>query len=71
MSWRISKWETISEIIARTQPVLDRYLEQGYKKIIVVAHGGVIRRYTGINVIEHCEVATVQYEKDFQCFQWV
>ena len=65
------KWETISEIIARSQPVLNRYLELGYKKIIIVAHGGVIRRYTGIGMIAHCEVMTIQYEKDFKCFQWI
>lgn len=38
-------WETITEIIARTKPVFDRYLSEGYEKIIVVAHGGVIRRH--------------------------
>lgn len=41
------KWETIPEIIARTKPVLDKYADLGYKKIIVAAHGGVIRRYSG------------------------
>ena len=64
-------WETITEIINRSQPVLDKYLEKGYKKIIVVAHGGVIRRYTGISSISHCEVTTIQYEKGFECFKWV
>lgn len=67
----IRKWETISEIISRSQPVLDKYLESGYKKIIVVAHGGVIRRYTGISLIDHCKAITIQYEKGFTCFQWV
>jgi len=65
------KWETITEIIERTKPVLDRYADAGYEKIAVVAHGGVIRRYTGIAQIEHCEIREVEYSKDFQCFGWV
>lgn len=65
------KWETIKEIIKRTQPVLNRYLDEGYKKIIVVAHGGVIRRYTGVALINHCEMAQIDYHKDFQCYGWV
>lgn len=65
------KWETITEIIERTKPVLDRYADMGYDKIMVVAHGGVIRRYTGIADIAHCEVCEVDYSKDFECFGWV
>jgi len=65
------KWETISEIIARTQPVLDKYLEFGYEKILVVAHGGVIRRYVGEGLIPHCAAYEIEYEKDFSCFGWV
>ncbi len=64
-------WETISEIIARTKPVFDRYLSEGYEKIIVVAHGGVIRRYTGVADIPHCGVTEVEYTKDFKCYGWV
>jgi len=65
------RWETITEIIERTKPVFDRYAEAGYDKIIVVAHGGVIRRYTGIADIAHCEVCEVKYNKNFECFGWV
>ncbi len=65
------KWETITEIIQRTKPVFDRYLDWGYEKIAVVAHGGVIRRYTGVGVIAHCEVAEVEYSKEFRCYGWV
>jgi len=65
------KWETIAEIIQRTKPVLDRYVDMGYEKIMVVAHGGVIRRYTGIADIAHCEVCEAAYSKDFECFGWV
>ena len=65
------KWETITDIIERTRHVFDRYEAQGYGKIIVVSHGGVIRRYTGITDIVHCEVHKVDYSKDFKCFGWV
>ena len=60
-------WETITEIINRSKPVLDKYLHLGYEKIIVVAHGGVIRRYTGIGLIDR----EVEYTKDFICYGWV
>ena len=70
-SGEMRKWETITEIINRTKPVLDRYVDQGYEKIAVVTHGGVIRRYTGITDITHCDVYEVQYAKDFECFGWV
>ncbi len=67
----IRKWETITEIINRSKPVFDKYIDLGYKKILVVAHGGVIRRYTGVGLIGHCEVCEVDYSKDFACFGWV
>ena len=65
------KWETITEIIRRTKPVLDKYFDMGYEKIAVVAHGGVIRRYTGVGLIAHCEVCEVDYTKDFVPHGWV
>lgn len=65
------KWETISEIIMRTKPVMDKYCNLGYSKIIVVAHGGVIRRYTGVGHIDHCDVTQVEYDKNFKCYDWI
>lgn len=67
----VKKWETITEIIRRSKPVLDKYVDLGYEKIIIVAHGGVIRRYTGVGLINHCEACEVDYSKDFKCFDWV
>ena len=37
------KWESLTEIISRIKPVIDKYYTLGYKKIVVVSHGGVIR----------------------------
>lgn len=65
------RWETISEIIERTKPIMDKYYDLGYEKIIVVAHGGVIRRYTGIGVIEYGGVLEMEYDKDFECYGWL
>ena len=65
----IRNWEPISEIIARTKPVLDKYLH--YDKVIVVAHGGVICRYHGVSLIDHCEICEVEYNSDFECYNWV
>ena len=65
------KWETILEIIARTKPVLDKYAALGYEKIAVVAHGGVIRRYTGVGLIAHGEVCEIEYTPDFAPFGWI
>lgn len=65
------RWETIASIIARTKPVLDRCAAQGYEEIAVVAHGGVIRRCTGVGLIAHGEVCKIEYTKDFIPFGWV
>ena len=67
----VRKWETITEIINRSKPVFDKYVDLGYERIAVVAHGGVIRRYTGVGLIQHCEICEVDYSKDFKCFGWV
>ena len=65
------KWETIAEIIQRSKPVFDKYVDLGYEKIIVVAHGGVIRRYTGKAFIGYCEACEISYSKSFSCFGWI
>ncbi|MBQ8638971.1 MAG: hypothetical protein IJ468_07370 [Lachnospiraceae bacterium] len=59
------------EPISRSKPVFDKYVDLGYEKIMVVAHGGIIRRYVGIGLIDHCEVFEVEYSKEFSCFGWV
>ena len=63
--------KTIDEIINRVKTTLDEYLGQGLNKIIVVTHGGVIRRFIGHSKIEHCKPYEVDYCKDFPCYRWV
>ena len=65
------KWETITEVTNRSKPIMDKYLNMGYKKIIVVCHGGIIRRFTGEGKIDHCHIKSVTYTKDFKCFGWI
>lgn len=63
------KWESIDEMINRINPVLERYLN--YNKIIVVAHGGVIRRFVGKANIEYCTPYEVEFSSNFKHFKWV
>ena len=65
------RWETLEELVRRTKPVLDHYLAEGYEKIAVVAHGGLIRRYTGELVIGFCHVSEMVYSADFRCYGWI
>ncbi|MBR2402023.1 MAG: hypothetical protein IKB01_04515 [Lachnospiraceae bacterium] len=66
-------------IIQRKQSIKTNQMGMGNKekrvlwndKIMVVAHGGVIRRYTGVGLIKHCEVCEIDYTRDFECFGWV
>lgn len=65
------KWETISQIIRRIDPVLHKYWAAGYEKIAVVAHGGVIRRLTGQGIVPHCAPETVEYNGSYDYHGWV
>jgi broad specificity phosphatase PhoE len=64
-------WETMAECVSRVCSVLDKYLEQGYQKIAVVAHGGVLRRFVGKGKIGYCAIYEVDYNKKFECFGWI
>ncbi len=65
------KWEKMEEIIARVDPVIHAYYELGYKKVIIVAHGGVIRRFTGDANVHYCTPYLVEYNGSYDYFQWV
>jgi hypothetical protein len=49
--------------------VIKKYLK--YDKIIVVAHGGVIRRFTGVAEVNYCVPYEVEYDENFICHDWV
>lgn len=63
------KWETVSQLSARVCPVLDRYAH--YDKIVVVTHGGVIRRFIKQIKIEYAQPYLVQVTSPVQCYGWV
>ena len=63
------KWETIAEIKKRVMEVMNKYLK--HSKIIVVAHGGVIRRFTGDAIVEYCTPYMVNYTEDFIGYDWI
>ncbi|MBQ3088475.1 MAG: histidine phosphatase family protein [Clostridia bacterium] len=68
---QIKKWETLSEITNRIKPVADKYYDLGFEKIIVVSHGGIIRRFTGKWKIDYCDVTEIEYNKNFSFFGWI
>jgi broad specificity phosphatase PhoE len=62
-------WETIEEIKSRVVGVIKKYLN--HKKIIVVSHGGVTRRFTGFAEVNYCIPYTVRLDENFNGFGWV
>ena len=65
----VRKWETIAEIKSRVMTVMNKYLKRN--KIIVVAHGGVIRRFTGDAIVEYCTPYVINYTEDFIGYDWI
>ena len=63
------KWETIAEIKSRVMAVMNKYLT--HSKIIVVAHGGVIRRFTGVAEVNYCTPYMVNFDENFIGFDWI
>ena len=64
-------WETIEEIIDRVVPVLNKYLELGFDKIMIVAHGGIIRRFVGEHDIKYCTPYEIDYDREYPRIGWV
>lgn len=67
----IKKWESIPEIINRIKPVIDKYYDLRYQKIIIVSHGGIIRRFTGKWKIDYCDTEEIDYTKKYNFFGWI
>lgn len=64
-------WEDISSLIKRLDPVLKRAFDANYKKIMVVAHGGIIRRFIGKYGVEYCKPYIAEYNGSFDYHLWV
>ncbi|MBQ8556157.1 MAG: histidine phosphatase family protein [Clostridia bacterium] len=65
------RWESVDDIIRRTDPVYRKYYDHGYERIAVVAHGGVIRRLTGKGIVHYAAPETVEYNGSFDYSAWV
>ena len=63
------KWETIEEIKKRVMAVMTKYIT--HNKVIVVAHGGVIRRFTGVAEVNFCTPYVINFDENFTCFDFV
>lgn len=62
-------WETVEQLTDRITSVLSRYLS--YDKVIVVTHGGVIRRFVKDQRIGYCTPYVVPMEGKVECRGWI
>lgn len=62
-------WETVDQLTDRVTGVLSRYLT--YDKVIVVTHGGVIRRFVNDQRIAYCTPYVVPMEGKVECRGWI
>lgn len=62
-------WETVEQLTDRVTSVLSRYLS--YDKVIVVTHGGVIRRFVKDQRISYCMPYVVPMEGKVECRGWI
>lgn len=62
-------WETVEQLTDRVTSVLSRYLS--YDKVIVVTHGGVIRRFVKDQRIGYCMPYVVSMEGKVECRGWI
>ena len=62
-------WETVEQLTDRVTSVLSRYLS--YDKVIVVTHGGVIRRFVKDQRIAYCTPYVVPMEGKVECQGWI
>ncbi len=61
-------WESIEQLTKRIVRVLEKYL--CYEKIVVVTHGGVIRRFVNRQKIEYASPYMVEINAPIQCYGW-
>jgi broad specificity phosphatase PhoE len=62
-------WEKLSTVASRAFKSLEKYLH--YDKIIVVAHGVVMRQFKFQASIPYCGILEVDFDKDFKWCGWV
>lgn len=62
-------WEKLSTVASRAFKSLEKYLN--YDKIIVVAHGIVMRQFQFHTEMPYCGIIEVDFDKDFKWCGWV
>lgn len=65
----IRNWEKLSTVANRSFKALEKYLN--YNKIIVVAHGVVMRQFKFEKTIPYCGIIEVDFDKDFKWNGWI
>ncbi len=61
-------WETVSQLSQRIIPIFEKY--RCYEKVIVVTHGGIIRRFKGKGKIEYAQPYMVELSGPVECLGW-
>jgi broad specificity phosphatase PhoE len=62
------KYENLEDVFCRAKKALLRY--SGYKKIIVVTHGIVIRRFAFEPNIPFCGITEIDFDESFSCTEF-
>ncbi len=62
------KFENLEDVFNRAKKALLRY--NGYKKIIVVTHGIVMRRFVFEPNIPYCGILEVDFDESFSCTEF-
>lgn len=58
------RWESFSSVGERAFNVIRKYL--GFKKVIVVAHGVLMRQFVYMEDVPNCEVITMEFDEQSQ-----
>lgn len=61
-------WESISQLSERIVPIFEKY--QCYEKVVVVTHGGVIRRFKEKGKIEYAQPYLIELTGSVRCLGW-
>ncbi len=64
---KLHYWENVEQQVTRIEHSLSKYA--AYKKIIIVTHGEIIRRFAAVR-LPFCGVVQVKYDKDFRFLNW-
>ena len=64
---KLHHWESIEQQINRIKHSLNKYIT--YKKIIIVTHGELIRRFAAVR-LPFCGIVQVEYDDNFRFLGW-